>query len=62
MNFTTFGVASGVSSLSACSAGDEFSGPEESKLKSKGFRGVVKEGARYGGCSGSEGGCEKRNG
>ena len=46
INFTAIGVASGVSSVSACSAGDEFSGPDESKLKSSGLRGVVKEGAR----------------
>lgn len=41
------GLASGVSSLSSMSRGDEFSGPEE-KSMSNGFRGVVNDGARYG--------------
>jgi hypothetical protein len=36
--------ASGVSSLSACSGDDTFSGPEE-KSTSSAFRGVVKDGA-----------------
>ena len=40
------GFASGVSSLSPCSAGDD-SGPEE-KSMSKGLRGVVKDGSRNG--------------
>jgi hypothetical protein len=39
--------ASGVSSLSACSGDDMFSGPEE-KSASKGLRGVVNDGALYG--------------
>ena len=38
--------ASGVSSLSACSGEEKFSGPEEMSI-SKGLRGVVNDGARH---------------
>ena len=59
---TVFG-ASGVSSLSACSGDEAFSGPEE-KSTSNGFLGVTKEGARYGDAGGLDEGriCEKRKG
>lgn len=47
--------------MSVCSSGDEFSGPDEKSI-SKGFRGVVKEGARKGEDNGVEGAFEKKKG
>ena len=59
MNSIGMGFASGVSSLSVCAKGDEFSGPEE-KSMSNGFLGVVNEGARNGDDGGDAGVFEKK--
>lgn len=51
-----------MSSLSVATRGDEFSGPEEKSI-SKGFRGVVNDGARNGEDGEGVGGAfEKKNG
>lgn len=54
------GFWSGVSSLSANSGDEGFSGPEEKSMSI--LRGVVKEGARNWGAGFMDVGCEKRKG
>jgi len=61
MNCVTWGFWSGVSSASACSGDEAFSGPDEKSI-SVGFRGVVKAGFPKTGAGFRPGGCEKRNG